>query len=275
MAFRPSTWLLAVLFFAIPLAAFIWTSVPGLARYTLHLAGVAGLVAIGLSFVRQRDLTTLRAALLVTTIVLLVGATLWFLSPFFFLLYLTPLYLGFIFTPTVAFAFLAALLLIFSSSTGEVDIAYDIMVLLSLLLVIPLVIYLRRKYLVIRQTKRDILILEEGSGIKSIDTIARLLSNRITSLGVNVRQPLTFIRQAASMIMEDKVDGGEQSKLLKRIYNTASQALAMIKRFEGDTSANVVIDNVARQVEGEPAFTPAEKIVNKPHRGSYKGSKQK
>lgn len=231
------------LYFLLPLAVLAWTSMGALAPYTLHLAVVMFLAAIGSGFIKESSWQWLKPALQITTILLLVGGTNWFFSPFFFLLYLVPLYLGFLFTPLVAFSFLAALLVVFSAQVGEVDYAYDAMTLLSLLLVIPLVIYLRKKYLILRQTSKDILILQEEGGIRNVDTIQRLLANRVTNLGVTVRQPLTFVKQAATILLDEKLDAEEMKTYLKRIQTTATETLEHIREFEGKTSANEVLIN--------------------------------
>lgn len=231
------------LFFLLPLAVWAWTSIGAVAPYTVHLAVVMFLVTIGVSFLTQVKWQWLKVVCQVATVLLLVGATGWFFSPFFFLLYLTPLYLGFLFAPVVAFSFLAALLIIFAASVGEVDVAYDVMTLLSLLLVIPLVIYLRKKYLIIRQTTKDILILEEEGGIKNLDTIQRLLANRVTNLGVTVRQPLTYIKQAATILLDEKLEPGETTTYIDRIRTTAAETLEHIRAFEGETSANEMLVN--------------------------------
>jgi len=210
-----------------------------------------------------------KTGLNVLIVVLLVGGTGWFLSPFFFFLYLIPVYLGFLYAPIVSFSFLAVMLVIFSTtSVGEVDVAYDIMTILSLLLVVPLIFYLRRKYLVIRQSKRDILIIDEGgSRVKDADSIGRLLSNRITNLGVTIRQPLTFVKQAATVLLEENLDAKEATKYVKRIRTTASEALEQIRHFEGDTSANEVLTN-RRNPKRSPTQkgVVAKKTVTKPTR---------
>ena len=240
------------LFFLLPLLTLAWTSVPAVAPYTLHLGLIALVAAIALSFIKSEKYSLAKTVLHTIIILLLVGGTGWFLSPFFFLLYLVPIYLGFLFTPAVAFGFLAALLVIFAFSVGEVDVAFDIMTLLSLLLVVPLVIYLRRKYLILRQTTKDILILEDESGIKDADTIGKLLSNRVTNLGVNVRQPLTFIKQAATLLMEGNLTPQEATTHVERIKTTATETLEMIRSFEGQTSANVVLRNKENKTIRKP-----------------------
>lgn len=233
----------AGLFFFLPLLTLGWTSLPGASRYTLHLALIVLIVAITAIFVKGPSprLQLTKTVIHTLLILLLVGGTGWFLSPFFFLLYLLPIYLGFLYAPAVAFGFLAALLIIFAFSIGEVDLAFDLMTLLSLLLAVPLIIYLRKKFLVLRQTARDILILENESGIKDANTISRLLANRVTSLGVNMRQPLTFIKQAATLLLQEDIDPKEATKQLRRIRTTALEALEQVRSFEDETSANLVL----------------------------------
>ena len=241
-----------MIFFMLPLLALAWTSMPVVSTYTLHIALLFVLLAIALrltSFAQGKPFDIVNTIVHTLTILFLVGGTGWFLSPFFFLLYLVPIYLGFLYTPSVAFGFLGALLIIFSSSVGEVDISFDIFTLLSLLLVIPLLIYLRKKYLILQQTTKDILILQDESGIKDTDTIASLLSNRVTKLGVDVRQPLSYIRQAATMLLEEDVSPKEATQYIKRIKTTATETLDYIRGFEGDTSVNEVLKNSVIQTK--------------------------
>lgn len=252
------------LFFLLPLIALGISSIPVVTAYTLHIALVIFMLSISLSFLTLRQAQGQKLALLKTSlnsfiILLLVGGTGWFLSPFFFLLYLLPIYLGFLYVPSVAFGFLAALLIIFAFSVGEVEVSFDIMTLLSLLLVIPLVIYLRKKYLILKQQGKDILILQDESAIKDADTIASLLSNRITNLGVTIRQPLSFIKQAATVLLEEDISPKEATEYLKRIKKTATESLQDIRDFEGDTSANEVLKNETME---EAVFT--KKTIKKP-----------
>lgn len=254
-----------VLFFILPLIVLAWTSTQFLSAYTLHIALLFVLVAVALGFVKNQKFALLKNTIHSLMILFLVGGTGWFLSPFFFLLYLLPIYLGFLYTPSIAFGFLAALLIIFSASVGEVDPSFDIFTLLSLLLVIPLLIYLRKKYLILRQTNKDILILQEESGIKDADTIGSLLSNRVTKLGVTVRQPLSFISQAATVLLEGDLSPKETTMYIKRIKTTATETLDYIRGFEGDTSANEVLKNpiIEKKPVDTTKGTPFEKAQQK------------
>ncbi|MEK7500080.1 MAG: hypothetical protein AAB649_05755 [Patescibacteria group bacterium] len=232
-----------LLFFFFPLLVFGLSSISAVSMYTLHIALVCFIVAIALSFVKNAKLALTKTSINSLLILLLVGGTGWFLSPFFFLLYLLPIYLGFLYVPAVAFGFLSALLIIFASSVGEVNVSFDVMTLLSLLLVIPLIIYLRKKFLILKQTDKDILILQDETAIKDTDTIAALLANRVTNLGVTIRQPLSFIKQAATVLIEEELSPKERTEYLKRIRSTANESLKDIKDFEGGTSANEVLEN--------------------------------
>lgn len=254
-----------VLFFILPLIVLAWTSTAFLSGFTLHVALVFILISTALGFVKNQKFALLKNTIHSMMILFLVGGTGWFLSPFFFLLYLLPMYLGFLYTPSIAFGFLAALLIIFSASVGEVDPSFDIFTLLSLLLVIPLLIYLRKKYLILRQTNKDILILQEESGIKDADTIGSLLSNRVTKLGVTVRQPLSFISQAATVLLEGDLSPKETTTYIKRIKTTATETLDYIRGFEGDTSANEVLKNpiIEKNPIDTTEGTPFEKAQQK------------
>lgn len=248
-----------VLFFFLPLMVAIWTSTPLVSSFTIHVAFVLFMCAVALGFAKNLKLNLFKTILNTLIILFLVGGTGWFLSPFFFLLYLLPIYLGFLYTPAIAFGFLTALLIIFSASIGEVNISFDILTLLSLLLVVPLLIYLRKKYLILRQTNKDILILQDESAIKDTDTIASLLSNRITNLGVTIRQPLAFVKQAATVLLEEDLSPKEATEYLKRIKITATDSLKEISEFEGDTSANEVLKNAKDEEVSVP-----QKTIKKP-----------
>ncbi|MDA1317235.1 MAG: hypothetical protein O3B87_04385 [bacterium] len=90
-------------------------------------------------------------------ILLVVAATGWFFSPFFFALYLLALLLAFEFESAASIGFIGVLAVLFSLNVGKVDIAYDFLVILSLVSFIPLTFYLRKEFLKLKETeKRDL-----------------------------------------------------------------------------------------------------------------------
>ena len=76
----------AVGFFLIPLVVFGWTSFPIVAGYTLHLFMVFFLVSMAMAFMKSERIKFFKTMLHVATVMLLVGSTGWFFSPFFFFL---------------------------------------------------------------------------------------------------------------------------------------------------------------------------------------------
>lgn len=137
--------LLLVLPFAV-LAGTLWQVSSGYVLY-IWLISLIGVVVF--EFVQGSRWQFAKVVLQTVMVLLLIGATGWFVSPFFFLLYLLLVYVGFLYRPSAAFSLLAGLLGIFVFSVGRVDTAFDSMTLASLLLVIPLVAYMRKKYQVV------------------------------------------------------------------------------------------------------------------------------
>lgn len=139
--------LLLVLPFAV-LAGTLWQVSSGYVLY-IWLMSLIGVVVF--EFVQGSRWQFAKVVLQTVMVLLLIGATGWFVSPFFFLLYLLLVYVGFLYRPAAAFSLLAGLLGIFVLSAGQIDTAFDSMTLASLLFVIPLVAYMRRKYRVVEQ----------------------------------------------------------------------------------------------------------------------------
>lgn len=92
---------------------------------------------------------------LIIFILALVYTTGWFFSPFFFSLYLLAISLAFIFSMSVAVAFTITLAILFSFNIGQVDIAYDSLVVVSLLTVIPLSYYLQKEYAKLKSSQTE------------------------------------------------------------------------------------------------------------------------
>ncbi len=93
--------------------------------------------------------TLLKNKLLITyflfiTILLLIGSTGWFFSPFFFLLYPLTILTSFLFSTKDSYVLAATIAGLFIVNIGEVDLVYDILVILSYLTVIPLIHFLRK-----------------------------------------------------------------------------------------------------------------------------------
>lgn len=157
----------------------------------------------------------------------LVGVTGWFFSPFFFTLYLMTILLSFLFSLSVSFAFVGTLIALFSVNIGEVDLAYDFLIVLSLLTTIPLSWYLRREYLKLKQVRKDILILEEHKKCES--KVEEVLANKINNAAVELRQPINDVKLMSYRL-------GKDVKNRDRMINALEEALRVIKKFEGEAT---------------------------------------
>lgn len=225
---RSSLFFIVVLTFVI----FILTKNPLTGPFKLQMALVCILSLIiygsqikrkGLEFSSDKNLIYLLTA----TNLFLVGATGWFFSPFFFSLYLMTILLSFLFSPAVSFGFVGTLIALFSINIGEVDLAYDFLIVLSLLTSIPLSLYLRREYLKLKEGMKDILILEQHKKFES--KVEEVLANKINNVAVELRQPINDVK-LMSYRLEKNVKGRD------RMIAASEEALRVVKKFEGEST---------------------------------------
>lgn len=185
--------------------------------------------------IKRPSLTVLLSTLLVIS---LISATGWFFSPFFFALYLIAIGLGFIYTPGIAISFTLSLILLFTfSMTGERP-TYDFLTLLSLLSVIPITIVLRKSFLLVQQEKKGILILEKEKNELGITSLDNILSNRINNIGATLRQPITYMKQAVSLLVSGKLSQEEVDEIMPRMQKSTEELFTLVKEFERETTNN-------------------------------------
>jgi len=185
--------------------------------------------------IKRPALSVLLATLLVIS---LVSATGWFFSPFFFALYLTAIGLGFIYNPVVAISFTLSLVMLFTfSMTGERP-TYDLLTLLSLLSVIPITIALRKSFLLVQQEKKGILILEGEKNQAGITSLDNILANRINNIGATLRQPITYVKQAVSLLVSGKLSKEEVDEIMPRMQKSTEELFTLVKEFERETTNN-------------------------------------
>ena len=140
---------------AMTIAIYLLTKLPAISLFKLQLTALSLLVlAVYSYFLKRKKLTHLTndtfVYLLIAFVLFLVASTGWFFSPFFFFLYLLAIFLAFIFSAKMSIIFVVVLATLFSFNIGEVDLAYDLIVVLSFLTTIPLSLYLRKNYLKLR-----------------------------------------------------------------------------------------------------------------------------
>lgn len=170
----------------------------------------------------------------------LIGATNWFYSPFFFLFYLLTIGVTFILTPASGLGFTVSLVLIFMFNIGEVDVAYDSLVLLSLLGTFPIAMYLRKEYLRLQEGQKHILILEKQAKDANT-TVEALLSNIVTYASAELRQPLINIKNYSSVLLASKRLSMEKvGEYLKKIYESSIVALKQINKFDEESTGMTI-----------------------------------
>lgn len=221
-----------VIISALTFAIFVLTKNPITEPFKLQMALLSILCVIIYGFMLKKKGSEASSSksfiyLVTATNLFLVGATGWFFSPFFFTLYLMTIILSFLFSPVVSFAFVGTLIALFSVNIGEVDLAYDFLIVLSLLTAIPLSWYLRREYLKLKQGKKDILILEEHKKYES--KVEEVLANKINNMAVELRQPVNDVKLMAYRLAEG-VKGRD------RMITASEEALRVIKKFEGEAT---------------------------------------
>lgn len=178
-----------------------------------------------------------------------VAATGRFLSPFFFSLYLMAIILAFIFNPIVSFSFLSTLIVLFSFNLGEVDLTYDFLTLLSLLTVVPITLFLRKKYLELKARRKEIVVLKPEEEKYYANVVDELLSNVITNTVANLRQPATFVKQAAYHVKDKKLSQESVNKYLERIISASEDILSNVRKFETETTGRKILSSFHEAAE--------------------------
>lgn len=200
-------------------------------------------LAIG-SLFYHRASRGIRVWLWLTASLILVGLSGWFYSPFFYALYLLIVALGFLYTAGVAIAFTITLFFITAfvgAASKEIKTANDFLALVSFLSVIPIVIALRRSYLLVQQEKRGILILESERGKSGITSLEDILSNRVNRIGILLRQPVTYLKQGLALLEGGRLTRKELPEVLRRMRKATEELFTLVKEFERGTTKNVLL----------------------------------
>lgn len=245
---RRRRWSTALLYFFLPMAVWVFTSLPGISRLTPFIALLLLAFIVTARWLPKlpRTVTVLSWVLLVLT---LVGSSGWFFSPFFFTLYLGAIALGFIYTPLVAVTFTVSLLIIFAASIGEVSPTADFLTLVSLLSVIPITIVLRKSFLLVQQEKKGILILESEEKNAALTSLDSVLSNQVNKIAIVLRQPITYIRQGLALMKDNALTDEEYPQVIQRMSRAADEVFTLVKEFESGTTKNKL---VSRKAEDRP-----------------------
>lgn len=190
---------------------------------------------------KTKDYSKSYIYLLTTFFLFLIGSTGWSFSPFFFVLYLLAVMIAFVFSMSISLTFVAVLVVLFSFSIGEVDLAYDFMVVLSLVTVLPLSYFLRKEYIRLKQASKEILILEEQKKVYK-EKVDEILANRVNNFSVNIRQPINDAKQLSYMIKKtDKK--AEVDEIASKVIATSDEALRFLEEFEEDVTGKKLLSS--------------------------------
>lgn len=196
--------------------------------------------------------------LLSVFLLFLIAATGWFFSPFFFLFYFLALGLAFMFDSLTSSVFVITLALLFSFNIGEVDLAYDFMVILSILAIIPVAIYLKKYYLKLKEAAKTILILEEQQR-KYENSIDEVLANRMNNFSAVMRDPINNLKQLTYM-MKQKPNAEQAAKYAEKMDISVEKALRLLKEFEQDTTGKKFISTEVKP-RAAAGHVPAKSLV--------------
>lgn len=231
---------------AITIVIYLLTRLPGISLFKLQLTIISlfALVAYGYFLKRQgkpRIADNTFIYLIVVFVLFLVASSGWFFSPFFFVLYLLAIFLAFIFSANVSIVFVGVLVALFSFNIGEVNLAYDSMIVLSILTTVPLSLYLRKEYLKLKENEKEILVLQKQKD-NFKDKIEEVLANTVNSFSVNLRQPINDIKQLAYR-MKEVEEKKELEQNRERIVASSEEALRLLKEFEESTTGKRLLTN--------------------------------
>lgn len=234
----------AILIVALTLGIFALTKNPVTGPFKLQLLLVSILAAAFYGYKLSKDGKVLSQTqsfiyLFIATVLLLVSATGWFFSPFFFGLYLLGVTLALMYSPMVSIGFIVTIVALFSFNVGEVDLAYDFLIILSLLATIPVGLSLRKEYLKLKESAKEILVLQHEHE-KYKNELEEVLSNTMNNFAVNLRQPLNDIKQLAYLLAKAK-GKAEEEKDRERIIASSEEALRMLKNFEEETTGKKLL----------------------------------
>lgn len=238
----------ALITIGITLSVYAITKNPATSYFKLHFA-LLGLLAVIIYgyFVAQKGgkIAQVKIMIVLSAVfaLLLVAATGWFVSPFFFTLYLLAILLGFIFAPSTSVAFVLTLSTLFSFDIGIIDIAYDYLTILSLLTVIPLTFYLRKEYLRLKEAEKEILVIRKDEKVYQ-NKVEDLLANKINDFAANLRQPINDTKQIA-FVLKKQYAHEAIVKDADRIITSAEESLRILQKFEEETTGKRLLKSPA------------------------------
>lgn len=179
--------------------------------------------------IKSRPVLTFYMLIIFVSVLLWIGVTGWFFSPFFYVLYLLAIMLSFIVSPFATLLFVITLVGLFAPNIGSIDVTLDFITVVSLFSIVPITYFLQKEYLYLRQQERKVLILEEETEVLK-NKVDEVLRNRVIRFAVGVRQPVNDIKQMALLSLSD--DKKKATSSFKKIAKLGDETLNLIEDFE-------------------------------------------
>ena len=177
--------------------------------------------------------------LLSTTVLMWIGVTGWYFSPFFYLLYLLGVLYAFLFTPGVTFVFITVLSVLFLPNLGIHNLSYNIVTLLSLFSVVPLTFFLQKEYLNLKESEKRVLVLEEQNQVYK-SKVDEALANQVTKVVVGLKEPINDVKQTILYLRRSETTPNTV-KQLKKIEDLVENALSQLEDFETSATGKKLV----------------------------------
>lgn len=216
-----------ILFF-LTVLVYIFTIHPMTRQFNSYLLGINFLVFLALLIANKKN-SKIFIFVSIFLILLLVGITGWFGSPLFSWLYVLAIAIAFVFSEFVANIFALILVLLFLPSLRSFDLTFELLTIFSLLLIIPVADFLRKRYLSLKEEENNILILKNES--KEYETkVAEVLANKVSKESVELKEPINDIKQMISLYKATKKPLKQTD--LAKIIDLTNKSLRIIDAFE-------------------------------------------
>ena len=177
--------------------------------------------------------------ILISALLLWLGTNGWYLSPFFYVLYLLSLASALFLSPSVAFSFVLVLVAVLLPQINVLSPRLDAVSIFCLFLMIPFSYIISHMYLSLKEKEKKIIILEsEGKQFDS--PVEEMLDNKITKFVTDLRQPLSDIKQIAYYVPEMHSDSSVEEGRI-RIIAASEEALQMVKTFEKESTGRTIV----------------------------------
>ena len=210
-------------------------------RFQLLYISLFGLISVTFIIERSKQIAHFTKAvmfLLTFFVLLVVGTTGWFHSPFAFTLYFLIIALSFVFQPSASIGLVGTLFILVLIALPQGDPTHNFLTILSLLTIIPITFYVREQFLQLKEAENAILILRNNKH-RYEDEIEEVMDNTISRFAAIQRAHLNTIKQ---LLHRFDIKGKEENKRIqKMLEETTEQSLSGLREFEEEATGEKLV----------------------------------